>query len=551
MPPQLQIRKPTPVNPQMGPDVPAPDPMTMGAPMPPQPTSPAAGFQAWVADPMNQAKVPAPVPAKTPLIPTQQEYFQQHPEQEQTPLLMGRRWTGLAQGLFAALQDIGRPGAGSERLQGLMQHDINIPQTNAQIYRAGAVQPVLDQTSVQQAQNVARKTGYEADIEGNRAQLGPMADPQIQEFYNTVAKNKNELAQLWQSGQYTPEQFDKVVQSRMSANPYMARFVDPGFIQQVKGLPQQPPSFKVQSGTLEPLTYRGAVYGPNPTPGEPQEISAARTQALASRQLGEPSEKLQMDDYLAKNPGKGPSDFVAWKAKQSPMAMVMGNQLSPEALAMAADLYAKTGQLPSMGRSVGSISAVIDQAAKQNPGGSIAENKVAQGAYAEQAKKAQPQFVAFDTANQHLGRLMEAAKALNNGDVRALNGIANAYGVAVGQDPVTTFKAITTVAGPEIVKASASTGQMSQEEIQQARSNFSPDMALNQLVNNGKAMQDLMAGKKTSLQHNLEQLKGGDVTGGAAQPSNGGSHVIEVNGKHYRYKGTGDTADMKNYSEVK
>lgn len=34
-------------------------------------------------------------------------------------------------------------------------------------------------------------------------------------------------------------------------------------------------------------------------------------------------------------------------------------------------------------------------------------------------------------------------------------------------------------------------------------------------------------------------------------PPGGGQHVIELNGKQYRYNGSGDTADLKNYTEVK
>ena len=39
-----------------------------------------------------------------------------------------------------------------------------------------------------------------------------------------------------------------------------------------------------------------------------------------------------------------------------------------------------------------------------------------------------------------------------------------------------------------------------------------------------------------------EKLLGGADSGG---------HVIALNGKHYRYNGSGDTADLKNYTEMK
>jgi hypothetical protein len=42
-----------------------------------------------------------------------------------------------------------------------------------------------------------------------------------------------------------------------------------------------------------------------------------------------------------------------------------------------------------------------------------------------------------------------------------------------------------------------------------------------------------------------DRLLGGGQGGG-----NSGGHVIALGGKQYRYNGSGDTADLKNYSQV-
>ena len=98
---------------------------------------------------------------------------------------------------------------------------------------------------------------------------------------------------------------------------------------------------------------------------------------------GVPVEAIQQADWMKQNPGKGPSDFVAWKARQNPMALVMGNMLggqgNSEALDFAAQNYRMTGQMPAgYTRSPGTTSAIISRAAEldsQEGGQGIAMNK--------------------------------------------------------------------------------------------------------------------------------------------------------------------------------
>ncbi len=98
---------------------------------------------------------------------------------------------------------------------------------------------------------------------------------------------------------------------------------------------------------------------------------------------GVAAEVQQQNDWLKKNPGKGPSDFLLWKLQHSPTAMVMGNQLggggNQDALDFAANNYRMTGQMPAgFSRSPGTTSAIISRAAQldQQAGGQgIAMNK--------------------------------------------------------------------------------------------------------------------------------------------------------------------------------
>lgn len=60
-------------------------------------------------------------------------------------------------------------------------------------------------------------------------------------------------------------------------------------------------------------------------------------------------------------------------------------------------------------------------------------------------------------------------------------------------------------------------------------------------------------GAATSTMENLDKQRFGGKSrgGGSTAPAAGGGHVIEINGKHYQYKGTGATDDLSNYNEVK
>ena len=118
-----------------------------------------------------------------------------------------------------------------------------------------------------------------------------------------------------------------------------------------------------------------------------QEIDAKKQQAkFYAENGGAPgvsAEMIQQADWLKKNPGKGPSDYKLWTLKNSPSAMVLGNQLNgqgnSDALDFAAQNYRMTGQLPGgFTRSPGTTSAIIQRAAQldQAEGGQgIATNK--------------------------------------------------------------------------------------------------------------------------------------------------------------------------------
>jgi hypothetical protein len=65
---------------------------------------------------------------------------------------------------------------------------------------------------------------------------------------------------------------------------------------------------------------------------------------------------------------------------------------------------------------------------------------------------------AMNTVLGHTGELSRAGDALKNGDIRALNAVANSLGVAIGRSPVVTYKTIVHRVGPELIRAYVGAG---------------------------------------------------------------------------------------------
>jgi hypothetical protein len=174
-------------------------------------------------------------------------------------------------------------------------------------------------------------------------------------------------------------------------------------------------------------------------PGTPQAITAQSESTIKANEAaqggGIPVDQRALHDYLADpsidaGKNKNAATYTAWKAKQSPMAVVMGNQLGQggqgSALDQAAQRYSTDGSLPAgFSRSPGTTAAIIQRAAQLNPDQNIAANKATYQADAAALKKVQGTFEqvnAFEgTALKNLDLYVEKAKAIPDLGVRFAN----------------------------------------------------------------------------------------------------------------------------------
>ena len=151
----------------------------------------------------------------------------------------------------------------------------------------------------------------------------------------------------------------------------------------------------------------------------------------------------------------------------------------------------------------------------------------------------------------HLDALDQAVNALKNGDVQALNKIANTYRLQTGSTPQATFKTIVHRIGPEITTAYVKGGGGESERFANAE-DFSENLSGPQLHSNIATTVNLLRSKIGALENQYKQTVGRDdfsqkfITPAANQAFNrlagerggqsGGLSVVAPNGKTYHFK---------------
>lgn len=287
--------------------------------------------------------------------------------------------------------------------------------------------------------------------------LSPLIDPKQTPDEQLPQALQQTVQQLTQSGVLDPQHAQTAAQIVQLAqtNPDQAR-QQLGVIQKsnlahsqiMEDAAKQATTAQSQSETAK-NTAEAAYYQQNPQAGAP----------------GVPVDTVEMNSYLENNPSKTPQDFVAWKAKQSPMAMVIGNQLgganNSQALDFEASNYLKTGQMPpEMSRSPGTVTAIIQRAAQmnaQNGGGSLASNTADYKANSESLKQLQTnydQVQAFEqTAEKNMGLLQQTAAKIPDLGLRFANvPVRMLNSQMLGTDNMASFKAALATAQTEAAK---------------------------------------------------------------------------------------------------
>jgi hypothetical protein len=266
------------------------------------------------------------------------------------------------------------------------------------------------------------------------------------------------------------------------------------------------------------------------------QTSADRLQAeMPGGALASP-DKAEMQDWLAKNPGKGASDFLAYKASLAPKAQIAaqgGDQggLSEEALNQAADRYGATGVLPSMGMGAAGAAtrkSVMNRAAERGAGQNLAANSAEYKANQSSLTGLQKNFdmvTAFEnTAGKNLDIFLNTAKKLDDSGSPWLNkpwrdvqsGLAGNPDLAAYNTARTT--ALTEIA--KVLNSSNASGVLSDSARAEVSGLIGPNSSLKQVESAATILKQDMANRHDSYQQQIGDIKkrlGGAQGGGQTQ----------------------------------
>jgi len=253
-----------------------------------------------------------------------------------------------------------------------------------------------------------------------------------------------------------------------------------------------------------------------------------------------PVDQQEMNSYLTadKVPGevlppeqRTPASFVFWKAKQSPMAVVMGNMLKGPAIDQAAERYSTDGTLPSgFARSPGTTAAIIQRSAELHPEQNLATNKATFQADTGALKQVQKQFDvmnAFEgTALRNLDLYAQTAAKIPDLGARFANvPLRMITGSMIGADNMAALKAARETAATEVAKVLGSatgSGVLSDSQKKEAQDVIDGNLPLSATLAVVNTLKQDMANRHQSYQADIDAIKGRlGAKPGAAQPGGG------------------------------
>lgn len=222
-------------------------------------------------------------------------------------------------------------------------------------------------------------------------------------------------------------------------------------------------------------------------------------------------------DWLAKNPGKGLSDFLVWKAQHSPTLLMQGgfggaNDPAVDLVGQnKMDLATALQRVGPAGKDafLKNLSAKYPDFNQANFG---IEKKVGEsftsGTYSQQLN-------AINTAREHMQTFKSLASALDNGDSQALNKLGNAWQEQFGSAAPTNFKLARDAFAGEVGKSLAGAG-VTQGDRNKVEEAINGSESPKQLIGAAETADALLAGKQTALKQTYTQGK-------SAQPNFGTS----------------------------
>jgi hypothetical protein len=253
-------------------------------------------------------------------------------------------------------------------------------------------------------------------------------------------------------------------------------------------------------------------------------------------------------DFIKKNPGKGASDYLAWKARQAPLARISieGSGATVPAAPKDSDGTPLTGNdlLKTFGATASVVKSIAEGRQPMPSGFALKSpywNKVMQQVYqydpdfSTQRAQIRKAFTtgpdgknigSLNTATVHLDNLGEAARALDNGSFRPGNAAYNAISKMFGSNAPTDFDSLKSAVAGEM--ANAMKGNATDIEIRTIGQTLDRVSSPKQLAGVVNDFLHLNAQKLNTYQERYSQQIPGDTTYSPVLPS--AAKVFEKHG---------------------
>ena len=275
------------------------------------------------------------------------------------------------------------------------------------------------------------------------------------------------------------------------------------------------------------------------------------------------------------------------RARERLTAEQESGDYSPQTIDYLANIYNQTGQLPALGigKKAGSVKMqILDRATQLGtqvpatapgetptpaPTPAEAATKVVQAKQTRAAEQASLRdfasgmsgrsVTAFNTAIDHLDTLAKLATALNNGDTKAFNAVANMFARQTGNPAPTNFDVARSIVGGEVAKALTGSN-MALKDREEIRDAISSSNSPAQLEGVARTKQQFMGGQLKSLKQKYQGNTGRkdfedkfltprskEVLSSLAEQKDSAPSIGTVQ-DGWRFKG-GDPADKKNWEK--
>jgi hypothetical protein len=251
-------------------------------------------------------------------------------------------------------------------------------------------------------------------------------------------------------------------------------------------------------------------------------------------------EQAKMQNALTNTMLRGQYGLRAAEVRSGVGAGGVGGALTPEALDIVAENFAKTGTMPPMG--MGTAGAIIrkqimNRAAELHPGTDLASSKAGYGADTQSLRKLQQMSDAVDafenTAGKNLDQFLGTAqKVVDSGSPLLNQPLRSINQKVLGGQELAAFNAARQVALTEVAKVLTNpnlAGQLTDQARKEVEGLMGPNITLGQAYAVAKILKTDMANRKTAVRGQLDEVRKRIGTKPGEQPAPEEKKVLKWN----------------------